>query len=270
MILADLNIYSTFSDGKLSIPRIVDLYGSRGFGAIAITDHLCESNTLMGKARVYLNRTLLPAVFPLYMEILRSEARRAWKQYRMVLIPGVDLTKSSVISHRSAHVVGLGIKDYISADADVAQLAREIRRQGGVAIAGKTPLLWSRREELASEFDAWEAARGKLLSGFILESGLPVIASSGMHSREGLGSWKTVLDCERDLEAVLEAVRRQELCFKYFGGNSDAVDLRSDFVAGGRVSRRFEHLHHVVMPSALPLQLETAGQWSDLESGFDS
>jgi hypothetical protein len=217
-----------------------------------------------------MNRTLMPAVFPLYMEILRSEARRAWKQYRMVLIPGVDLTKSSVISHRSAHVVGLGISEYISADQSVADLARAVREQGGVAIAGKTPQLWNRRKELADEFDAWEAARGKSLSGWILESGLPVIASSGMHSLENLGSWKTVLNCERDPDAILDAIRRQDLGFKYIGGNSDAVDLRSDSVAGGRVHRRIEHLHHVVMPAALPLQLETQSEWPELTAGLDS
>ena len=49
-MLADFHVHSTFSDGKLSIPEVVDLFGSRGFGAIAITDHLCEERTLIGKA----------------------------------------------------------------------------------------------------------------------------------------------------------------------------------------------------------------------------
>jgi hypothetical protein len=270
MILADLNIYSTFSDGKLSIPRIVDLYGSRGFGAIAITDHLCETNTLLGKAHVYMNRTLLPAVFPLYMEILKSEAKRAWKQYRMVLIPGVDLTKNSVISHRSAHVLGLGVTRYVSADGDVAEIARAVRGQGGVAIAGKTPHLWDRRIELASEFDAWEAAHGKSLSGHILASGLPTIASSGMHVRGGLASWKTVLFCERDQNAVLDAIRKQNLCFKYYGDNSDAVHFGSDLVAGGRLHRRIEPLHNVVMPQTLPLRLDLQDQELEVTSGIHS
>ena len=38
--LGDLHMHSTFSDGKLTIPELVDLFGSRGFGVIAITDHL--------------------------------------------------------------------------------------------------------------------------------------------------------------------------------------------------------------------------------------
>ena len=75
-LFSDLHIHSTFSDGKLTIPEIVDLYGKLGFAAIAVTDHLCESATLLGKAASYLNRTLTPATFPLYREILRTEAER--------------------------------------------------------------------------------------------------------------------------------------------------------------------------------------------------
>ncbi len=70
MFLADLHIHSTFSDGKMTIPQIVDFYGSRGFGCIAVTDHVCEDKTFLGKAASYLNLTLTPATFPLYMEIL--------------------------------------------------------------------------------------------------------------------------------------------------------------------------------------------------------
>ena len=204
------------------------------------------------------------------MEILKSEAKRAWKQYRMVLIPGVDLTKSSVISHRSAHVLGLGVTHHISANADVALLARAIRAQGGVAVAGKNPQLWARRLELAEEFDAWEAAHGKSLAGDILASGLPTLATSGMHGRGGLSSWKTVLFCERNQEAILDAIRRQSLCFKYYGDNSDAVHFGSDLVAGGRLHRRIEPLHNVVMPQALPLQLGFTGQGYGAEPGIYS
>src|SRR5580698_10136535 len=104
MFLADLHIQSSFSDGKLTIPELVNFYGRRGFGAIAVTDHLCESQTWLGKAAGYLRRTLTDATFPLYREILRSEAERAWRMYRMVVIPGYELTKNSVSNHRSAHV----------------------------------------------------------------------------------------------------------------------------------------------------------------------
>jgi predicted metal-dependent phosphoesterase TrpH len=135
MFLGDFHLHSTFSDGQLTIPELVDLFGQRGFGAIAITDHLCENRTLIGKAAEFLNRTLTPANFPFYTEILKSEAERAWKQYKMVVIPGFELTKNSVSNYRSAHMVGLGVSKFISADGDVLDLARAIRAQGALAIA---------------------------------------------------------------------------------------------------------------------------------------
>lgn len=226
MMIADFHLHSTFSDGKLTIPELVDLFGSRGFGAIAVTDHLCEERTVIGRFANYLNRTLTPATYPLYLEILKSEAERAWDRYRMLVIPGFELTKNSVSNRRSAHLLGLGVREFISADADAAELARAIRAQGGLAIAAhpvstrklekQTYHLWDRREELRNEFDAWEVASGPYLFSEVLDSGLPKIASSDLHHPRQMSSWKTVLDCERTEEAVLDAIRKQKLGFMFY------------------------------------------------------
>lgn len=226
MFLADFHIHSTFSDGKLTIPQLVDLYGRHGFGAIAITDHLCEDVSLIGKAARILNRTLTEATFPLYQNILRSEAERAWAEYRMVLIPGVELTQNTVSNRRSAHVLGLGVTEFIGAAPDAKLLARAIRAQGGLAIAAhpvhtgkkekQTYHLWDRREELRAEFDAWEVASGQHLFDEVLRSGLPKIANSDLHHPRQFSSWKTSFNCERDRDAIFEAIRRQEIGFQYF------------------------------------------------------
>ena len=76
-MLCDFHIHSNFSDGQLAIPEIVDMYGRLGFGAIAITDHLCESRTFLGRAATYLDRTLNKINFQLYIEIIKSEAELA-------------------------------------------------------------------------------------------------------------------------------------------------------------------------------------------------
>lgn len=237
-MLADFHMHSTFSDGKLTIPELVDLYGSRGFGAIAITDHLCEAETVIGKAARYLGQTLTPATFPLYVEILRSEAERAWDLYRMVVIPGFELTKNSVSNHRSAHLLGLGISEFVPADGDPVELARAIRRQGALAIAAhpvhtrktekQTYHLWDRREELAAELDAWEVASGPYLFEEVAATRLPKIASSDLHRPSQFRSWKTVLSCERHPEAILEAIRRQELDFRFHDEEITDESYRGD------------------------------------------
>jgi hypothetical protein len=225
MFLADFHIHSTFSDGKLSIPDLVDLYGRQGFGAISVTDHLCESKTVIGKAADFLGRTLTPSNFPFYMEILRSEKERAWDQYKMVLIPGFELTKNSVSNYRSAHMVGLGVSKFVAADGDVVDLARAIRAQGALAIAAhpvatrkiekQTYHIWDRRRELENELDGWEVASGPFLFDEVAHSKLPKIASSDLHAPWQMTSWKTVLYCERNTEAILEAIKKQELDFRF-------------------------------------------------------
>lgn len=239
-IYADLHLHSTFSDGKLTIPEIVDLFGSRGFGAIAITDHLCESATFLGKAAGYLNQTLTPTNFPLYQEILKTEGERAMRVYGMLLIPGFELTKNTIMNHRSAHVVALGVTQWIDANLSIEEICDEIHRQGGLAVAAhpvstrrlekQTYFLWDRRTYFAKYFDAWEVASGKHFFSEVAESGLPMLASSDMHRPEQIESWKTVFSpSARDSEAerilptlklqwseVLRDVRSQKIAFEYY------------------------------------------------------
>ena len=225
MLLSDLHVHSTFSDGKLSIPDVVDFYGERGFDCIAITDHLSDT-AVIGKAARYLNMTLTEANFPLYMEIVRSEAERAWQKYRMVVIPGYELTKNSILNHRSAHILALGVDRFLSADADVKDLARSVRSTGALAVAAhpvhtrkmekQTYHLWDRREELAQEFDAWEVASGPHLFPEVLASGLPMIATSDFHRPEQINAYKTLIEAERHPEAILEAIRQQRVSFRFY------------------------------------------------------
>lgn len=224
--LADFHIHSTFSDGKHSVGELVDFYGSKGFGAIAITDHLCESETFLGKVASYFNCTLTHETFPLYVQTLKQEAARAWEQYRMVLIPGVEFTKNTLSNHRSAHVLALGLAEFLSADGDIMQLLRTIRSAGAVSIAAhpvwtrkmekQTYYLWDRKEIFEYEFDAWEVASGPHFFKEVAESKLPKLATSDLHQKKQINSWKTSLNCERSQEAILDAIRKQALGFTLY------------------------------------------------------
>lgn len=225
----------------MNIPELVDFYGQRGFGAIAVTDHICEEKTFFGKAAKYLNYTLTEATFPLYLEILKTEAERAWREYRMLVIPGFEVSKNSLSNHRSAHLVGLGVSQFVSADLDIVEIIHQIRNQGALAIAAhpvstrkfekQTYHLWSRREELRSLIDAWEVASGPHFFDEVMTSGLPMLATSDLHRPEQISSWKTVFDCERTQDAILQAIRTQDLSFQFY--MEDAVGSERS----GRVHR---------------------------------
>jgi 3',5'-nucleoside bisphosphate phosphatase len=226
MFLADFHVHTNMSDGKIPLPDVIDLYGSRGFGAIAITDHLCESNSFLGKASRYLKCSLHEGNFHEHMENIAREGRRAWDQYRMLVLPGFEVTKNFISNQRSAHLLALGTDQYVNPNLDIKEVCTEIRRVGGLSIAAhpvstrkmeKQALhLWDRREELRDYFDAWEVASGPHLFDEVLTSGLPMIASSDLHHAKQITSWKTELRCEKTPEAILQAIRSQELSFSFY------------------------------------------------------
>jgi PHP family Zn ribbon phosphoesterase len=221
MLMTDLHIHSNFSDGKLSIPEIVDFYGMRGFNIIAITDHLCEENTFLGKASSFLDKTLTRHTFSDYLKEIENEGKRAMKLYGMLVIPGVELTKNSFSFHRSAHILALGISEYIELEGNISELIDRIHQQGAIAIAAhpvstrklehQTYHLWDNRVELAEKFDAWEVASGPHLFEEVLSSGLPMIANSDFHQPKHIRSWKTLLDCELNFKSLKSAIRSQKI-----------------------------------------------------------
>lgn len=244
MKLTDLHIHSTYSDGKLTIPEIVDLYGSKKFKIIAITDHLCEEESFLGKASNFLEKTLTKETFSSYLKEIEREAQRAMKTYGMLVIAGVEFTKNSLFFKRSAHVLALGIKEYVSADRTILELLEEIKKQGALSVAAhpvstrvvehQTFHLWDNRENLRDKFDAWEVASGAHFFDEVLESGLPLIANSDFHHPKQINSWKTMIDCELNFESMAQAIREQRIEFiNYSEFNSKSVRLQQGLVLEG-------------------------------------
>ena len=58
MLLCDFHIHTNYSDGKLSVPEVVDFYGRLGFDCICITDHLADPRRLIGKLARLSNMTV--------------------------------------------------------------------------------------------------------------------------------------------------------------------------------------------------------------------
>ncbi|PIU00730.1 MAG: phosphotransferase [Bdellovibrionales bacterium CG10_big_fil_rev_8_21_14_0_10_45_34] len=226
MVLGDFHIHSTYSDGQLSIAQLVDLYGNLGFKAIAITDHLCETNSFLGRSAHYLSRTLTEDSFNSYIEEIDSEGERALKKFNMLVLPGFEVTKNSISNHRSAHIVALGARKFISANQSVDEILMEIREQGAISIAAhpvwtrkiekQTFHLWDKLEHYKNLFDAWEVASGKHLFHEVQHARLPMIASSDLHHPRQIASWKTVMDKAETKEQVLENIKGQKLDFRFF------------------------------------------------------
>ena len=222
-MLTDFHIHTTFSDGKHSLSDVINFYGQRGFGAIAITDHLCETKHYLGRMARYLNKTLTVSNFSEYQNALLKESNRAWKEYQMIVYSGFEITKNSFDNHRSAHILALNCKKFISADQSIDQILMEIKSEKALTVAAhpvhtrklekQTYHLWDRREELKSLFDAWEVASGPIIFDEVQKSQLPMVANSDLHRFEQINSWKSYLFCEKDSEEILNAIRDQKISF---------------------------------------------------------
>lgn len=236
MFLADFHIHTHFSDGRLSLREVVDFYGQREFGAIAITDHLCEQSHWLGHTARWLKRTLTPQSFSSYLEEIAEQAERALKQYNMLVIPGFEVTKNSTDPKLSAHILALGVTEWISPDLTVEDILYKIRDLGGLSIAAhpvstkkfepQTFYLWDHREELAELIDAWEVASGPFLFEEVHESDLPLIANSDLHHPRQINSWKSRFDCERRQQAIFDCIRQQQLEFVYYKDRIPALASR--------------------------------------------
>lgn len=226
-MLTDFHLHSSLSDGTLGVRELIDLHGKLGFGAIAITDHLCEQKTFLGKAAKYLDKTLRPESFKSYLELLHEEAERAWRLYKMVVIPGVEITKNSFINHRSAHILILGISSYIDPDQDIDAILVQAKGQGAVTVAAhpvwtrqlekQTFHLWDRLEELKNKIDLWEVASGKHIFHEVQSQDLRMVANSDMHTPQHIRSWKTRIDCEHRADVILENLMKQNCDYVFFG-----------------------------------------------------
>ncbi len=229
MFLADLHIHSKFSDGRLSIAEIVDLYGKLGFGAIAITDHICETNGLFGAGAKYLDWTVRADNFDSYIQEIKKEAERAWHQYKMLVLPGYEITKNSILPGLSAHYLVIGNEKFVDPNGDLKTQLRSLQNSGSLVIAAhpvntglrekQTYQLWNSRDEITPYIDAWEAASGSIWFQEVEDSGLPIIANSDFHLPAHMESWKTAFNCERHRDAIFASIRSQNIEFHFFQMN---------------------------------------------------
>lgn len=214
-LLCDFHIHSTFSDGELTVSEIVDLFGEKGFDVINISDHICDSETLNRHDRMREDpHCVRPDAFHSYLEHLWNEARRAWERYHMLLIPGMEITNNT----DGYHILAIDAKEYVEPGQEVQIIADEVHRQGGIVVAphphrgsvtgsGELMYLWDNHDRFRNVFDAWEVANRDDIFNVVGLKKFNYIANSDFHMKRHLYSWKTLLRCEKNAEAVKAELR---------------------------------------------------------------
>ena len=240
MLLCDFHIHSNYSDGKLSVPEIIDFYGEHGFDCICITDHLADPKRLLGKLTELANFTLGQEQVEEYFAVIDRERQRAWRRYKMLVMTGIEFNKDGYTRKTSAHLLGIDLKSPIDASLDIPEIIAQIHSQGGLAVAshphimksewGKNTLyLWENQEKFAPLLDAWEIANRNNIFNDIGLKRLPFIANSDFHKPKHIYSWKTLIYAAKDSEAIKDCIRRNEHV---------AITLYRDFADGSASHNR--------------------------------
>jgi predicted metal-dependent phosphoesterase TrpH len=209
----------------LSIREVVDLYArTKRFDVIAITDHILMERDLIARAGRLATLGLrqfsvTEARFGEYLAEIDSEAKRARRLYDLLVIPGAEITQNHIRSKRNSHIVALNIREYISADQPAEAILKEIRRQGALSIAChphhrttrrftiETCFLWDHRKRLVELVDVWEAANRDDLFSVTSLKHYPYVANSDFHKPKHLYSWKTLLRCAKEWDAIASTLR---------------------------------------------------------------
>ncbi len=133
--LCDFHVHTNYSDGRLTLPEVIDFYGRRGFDCICITDHVTDPRRLLGKFCELLNFTIAADQLNEYFDMLDQERRRAWRKYDMLVMTGLEFNKEGFTKKTSGHLLGIDLKGPIAPSLDFVETIAHIHSQGGLAVA---------------------------------------------------------------------------------------------------------------------------------------
>jgi predicted metal-dependent phosphoesterase TrpH len=187
MLTCDLHVHTNFSkDGESSVQEIMRQAENAGLDAIAITDHDSVDGV----------KTALAC---------RS---------RVLVIPGLE------VSTKQGHLLVLGVTDLIPSGLDVMATVEIARRMGAVAILPHPYHVWrhgvARRMKAGMMVvDAVEAFNSRYIVGSANKKaarvakrlGKPCVGGSDAHHARFVGFGRTFVDAERNVPAILDAIR---------------------------------------------------------------
>lgn len=218
-LLAELHAHTTWSDGVLTVPALVDLYGARGFDVLCITDHACRTD-LEGAPK-----GIIAANHDVYLAEIEQEARRARERYGLLVVPGLELTYNDSDPAQAAHALALGLRSFVSVDEGIDGAIETAVQAGAALVAahpydveeapspGRLTQRFARDPELSARVHRFELFNRTQLFAWVARAGLPCVASGDFHRLAHLGGWKSLIPCAPEEEAVIRYLRSRRPVF---------------------------------------------------------
>src|SRR5260370_9408254 len=218
ILLCDLHTHSVYSDGKLTIPELVDFYGQRGFDVLCVTEHIVDYTKLIGRVTNLSALVLTLDQVSEYFDVLEKEKKRALDKYRMILMAGLEFNNDRLTKRSSAHLLAVDLKGPIDPGLSITRTIAEIHSQGALAIAshphefkthwGKNTLFfWEHIDQYAPLLDAWEVANRDDIFNPIGLKRLPFVANSDFHKPKHIFSWTPLLFSKKQPTPLNNSIR---------------------------------------------------------------
>jgi predicted metal-dependent phosphoesterase TrpH len=211
-LLCELHAHTTWSDGEVSVAALVDLYGAAGFDVLAITDHVVRGSDE--------RRFVEAASYDAYLDEVEAEAERAWACYRLLVLPGLELTYDDPEPAEGAHALALGLRSFVGLEHGFERALANARSAGAALIAAhpyspeaatnadrRTARYAAAPEWAADAVDRFELVNRHEVFDWVARARLPVVASGDFHRPEHLATWKTLLPCVPEEEAIVDYLR---------------------------------------------------------------
>jgi 3',5'-nucleoside bisphosphate phosphatase len=221
-LLCELHAHTTWSDGALPLPDLVDTYGARGFDVLCVTDHSCRTDDPWLSEEERRPRAVHAANYAEYAAEIAREAKRARDRYDLLLVPGLELTWNDLDPLRAAHALALGLHSFVSIDDGLDAALVEARGAGAATVAAHpfaddtdrsaartTRRFAYDRERLAPLVDRYELFNRTRLFAWVEEARLPFVACGDFHRDEHLAGWKTLVPCAKDEQALVAYLRSE-------------------------------------------------------------
>jgi hypothetical protein len=218
-LLCELHTHTTWSDGDLTLTELIDLYGSHGFDVLVVSDHVLRADDPWPVDNP--DGTWVCAEnYDDYLASIQLEAARARLEYDLLVVPGLELTYNDPEPDLAGHAVAVGLRNFVSLDAGLAEAMSAARNEGAAIIAAhphgdetdRRPERTTRRfyrewKLLGGLIDRWELFNQRAVFSWVANAGLPSVASGDFHRTEHLSTWKTLLPCDKSERAVVEYLR---------------------------------------------------------------
>lgn len=219
-LLAELHAHTTWSDGSLTLPELVDLHGRQGFDVLCVTDHVVRTDdpwrtVHRGRPEGVRGRDDHAA----YLAGIARETARAEELYGLLVVPGLELTYNDLDPRRAAHAVAIGLHDFVSVDRGIAEAIATAREAGAALVAAhpydvepapsasRRTEAFARDPELAALVHRFELFNRDQLFSWVAAAGHAAVASGDVHEPGHVRGWKTLLPCARTEESVVEYLR---------------------------------------------------------------